>query len=218
MTFTRRASDDHGRARKKASGAAMERGISTVQAMSALLVVAVAFAVLVPTFLRTSPSAGDIDAHANLQVAMIAAKASYEVSQSYAYNGAPLSPLSFAAQGPGFSWITGSCVGNDPDCVSEQVVDVDAPGDGQGLVVAVWSSLTRTCWFGLDLETVPRPLPGDRSGMAFESGPAEAGPRAADSGVVAAGFYFSRSPAGANSCAAAAALSRGGLSWSHQDF
>jgi hypothetical protein len=210
MTPARRAPGDEGRARIKASGAGSERGVSTVQAMSALLVVAVAFAILVPTFLRTAAtSAGDVDARANLQVAMIAAKASYEVQQSYAYNGGPLSTLSFAAQAPEFTWITGSCAGNQADCVSEQGADVDAPGDGQGLVLAVWSSLTKTCWFGVDLETVPRPLPGDHSGLAFEplalSG--------AGSGADNAGFYIAKSPPGIGSCEASEAISSGGLDW-----
>jgi hypothetical protein len=95
-------------------------------------------------------------------------------------------------------------------------VDVDAPGDGQGLVVAVWSSLTRTCWFGVDLESVPRPLPGDRSGMAFESGPAQLATGAVDSGAGDAGVFVARSAAGVGTCTAAGAISPGGLRWSQE--
>jgi hypothetical protein len=211
MALVCRARDDVADAHVKASGLAGEHGVSAVEALWVLLIGAVAVAALVPTFLNTTASsAGDIDARANLQVAMIAAKASYEVSQSYAYNGEPLSTLSFAAQAPEFAWTTGSCVGGGANCASEQVVDVDAPGDGQGLVVAVWSSLTRTCWYGLDLETVPRPLTDDRSGLAFESEPAP--------GVVMAGVYVARSRVGVGNCAAAHAINPGGLSWSTETF
>jgi hypothetical protein len=218
MTLVCRARDDVSTAPVKASRLAGDRGVSAVEVMWVLLIGAVAVAAMVPTFLRTTASVGDIDARANLQVAMIAAKASYEVSQSYAYNGEPLSTLSFAAQAPEFAWTTGSCVGGGASCASEQVVDVDAPGDGQGLVVAVWSSLTRTCWFGLDLETIPRRLSDDRSGVPFESGPAQAALGALDSGVVMAGVYVARSRVGVGTCTAREAISPGGLIWSAQSF
>ncbi len=57
----------------------------------------------------------------------------------------------------------------------------------------------------LDLESVPRPLPGDRSGMAFESGPAQlaTGLRL---GGGDAGVYVARSAAGVGTCTAAAAI------------
>lgn len=200
--------------RNRKNRALGERGVTAVESMWGLLIGAVAVVILVPSFLHTTSSVDDADARANLQVAIIAAKSAYEVVQSYSYDGAPLTTLSFAADAPEFSWETGSCSGKASGCVSYQVVDVDSAGDSQGIVVAVWSPLTRTCWFGVDLETVPRPLMDDHSGLAFESQLAQSVSGSSGSAVAYAGVYTARSPAGTETCAAGSAINPGGLLWS----
>jgi hypothetical protein len=177
---------------------ARHAGTSLVEATWAALIVAVAIVILVPSFLKTSSTSDDVDAKANLQLALISARTSYEVNQSYDYNGAPLSPLSFAAQDAQFDWTTGSCAQRSAGCVSERVVDVYLPGDGQGVVLAVWSSLSNTCWYGLDLETVPHAIAADHDGVAFD-------PSGTQRGVADAGFYEAPAPTGSSSCSAASA-------------
>ncbi len=165
-------------------------------------------AIAMPALLRTSPAANDTDARANLTNAVISARAAYFVGQSYWWEGVVLSPLSFDSQDPGFSWTIGSCAGQSPACVSEQVVDVNSPGDGQGVVIAVWSSVTKTCWYAADLESVPRLLSDDRSGVAFDSSPRSVGPRPT-------GVYYARSESGESSCTAGTVVrSSGPIRWS----
>jgi hypothetical protein len=166
-------------------------------------------AISMPALLHSSPGTDDTGARANLTNAVISAKAAYSDAQSYEWKGAPLSPLSFDSQDTAFSWTTGSCSGESPNCVSEQVVDVNAPGDAQGVVTAVWSSVTRTCWFAVDLESVPRSLAADRSGKAFDPGPDTADLQ------LGSGIYYARSDAGAPTCSAGDTLrSLGAVRWS----
>jgi competence protein ComGC len=188
-------------------GRADVAGRSLVETMWIALIVAVAVVIAVPTFMKSAARTDDVDAKANLRLALVSAKSSYEVNQSYDYDGGPLSTLSFAAQNPQFTWTTGSCEGKAPGCVSEKVVDVYEAGDGQGLVLGVWSNLTGTCWYGADLETVPHAIASDPHGVAFEpSGPV--------GGVANAGFYEAQAPPGSKSCSAASvAAGSVRLSW-----
>ena len=185
-----------------------ERGVATFELVLLVLIGILLLTISMPALLRAAPRANDPGARANLLNAVVAAKAAYFVNQSYAWKGSPLSALSFEAQDPAFSWTTGSCAGESPTCVSEQVVDVNSPGDSQGVVVAVWSSVTKTCWLAADLESVPNVLRDDRSGVAFESRSTIHGSH------LAAGAYYARSEAGASSCSAAiAAVSRSDQHW-----
>ncbi len=191
------------------SRVAGEHGVATFELMLVALIGVLVLAISMPALLRTSPAANDTDAHANLANAVESAKAAYFVGQSYSWEGAALSPLSFDSQDPAFSWTPASCAGRSPACVSEQVVDVRSPGDGQGVVIAVWSSVTRTCWYAADLESVPRSLSEDRSGVPFDSRPGVVGPGPA------AGVYYAKSQAGATSCTARSAVGSSGPSrWS----
>jgi len=176
---------------------ASEEGVSSFELMLVALVVGLLVVIAMPALLRTSPRADNIDAQANLRNALVEARSSYYPTQSYAFNGSPLSPLSFATAAPAFSWTTGSCSSSGPNCVSEQVVDVDMAGDSQGVVLATWSSITRTCWFAVDLESVPKPFGTDRSGVAFDS--------LTKSANSLPGTYFGRSASDATSCAASSA-------------
>ncbi len=191
------------------SRVAGEHGVASFELMLLALIGVLVLGISVPALLRTSPAANDTDARANLANAVDSAKAAYFVGQSYSWKGAALLPLSFDSQDPAFSWTTGSCAGQSPACVSEQVVDVNSPGDGQGVVIAVWSSVTRTCWYAADLQSVPRSLSEDRSGVPFDSQPDVVGPQPA--GVV----YYAKSHAGASSCIARSAVGSSGLTrWS----
>ena len=176
---------------------ANEQGVAAFELMLVALVIGLVVVLVLPALLRTSPRVDNLDAQANLRNAAVGARAAYAPSQSYSYRGLPLSTLSFAASAPAYSWTTGSCSGGvGPDCLSEQVVDVNMPGDSQGVVLATWSSTTRTCWYAVDLETVPRVLASDRSGIAFEAAPNS------DRAVSDVGIYYGRSPAGVSSCSA----------------
>jgi len=201
-----RAGED-GRKRVRACGA---RGAAGPQLVLGglgvfLLIVGVVVA------LHGSPATSDTAARANLANSLVDARAAYDLSQSYSFDGSPLSTLSFDSQDPAFSWTTGSCAGRPANCVSEQVVDVHSPGDSQGVVLATFSSATDTCWYAADLESVPEPLPGDHAGSAFDPGTAGGSRSGRDS--IAEGIYYSRSKPGASVCSAGAALARGGT-WS----
>jgi type II secretory pathway pseudopilin PulG len=204
------ATKDHGKRQSNASDVpvpspgrtargrpvASEQGVAAFELMLVALVVGLLVVIVLPALLRTSPRADNIDAQANLRNAVDGARDAYAPSQSYSYRGLPLSTLSFASSAPAYSWTTGSCADVGPDCLSEQVVDVNMPGDSQGVVLATWSSVTRTCWYAVDLETVPRVLASDRSGIAFEVAPNT------DRSLSGAGIYYGRSPSGASSCSA----------------
>jgi type II secretory pathway pseudopilin PulG len=186
-----------------------EHGVAAFELMLVALIGILILAISMPALLRSPPGANDTGARANLTNAVISAKAAYSVVQSYSWDGSPLSPLSFDTQDPAFSWTTGSCSGQSPSCVSEQVVDVNAPADGQGVVTAVWSSATRTCWFAVDLESVPRALGTDRSGTAFDPARDTVDPE------LGSGILYARSHAGATTCSADDALrAHGTFRWS----
>jgi type II secretory pathway pseudopilin PulG len=175
-----------------------EEGVASFELMLVALVVGLLVVIAMPALLRTSPSADNIDAQANLRNALVEARSAYFPTQSYSFKGLPLSTLSFAAAAPAFLWTTGSCSSSGPDCVSEQVVDVNMTGDSQGVVLATWSSITKTCWFAVDLESVPKPLGSDRAGVTFDS--------VIGSAASLPGTYFGRSATGATSCVASSAV------------
>jgi len=177
-----------------------EHGVSTFESMLVALIGLLVLVISVPSLLRPTPGANDTDARANLTNAIFSAKSAYFVNQSYSWEGSPLSPLSFESADPAFAWTTGSCAGQSPSCVSEQVVDVNGPGDAQGVVLAVWSSIASTCWFAVDLESVPNVLTGDGRGVAFDSG------TGSDGASLVGGVYFARSEAGVSSCSAGTVL------------
>lgn len=178
-----------------------ERGIAAVEMIVVSVIIALLMAYAVPTFLKSPPRTNDIIAKANLMNALIEAKVVYTNAQSYASDGSPYSTISFAGEAPGFSWRTGSCSGQGTNCISERVVDVRSVGDGQGVVLAAWSSSTDTCWYAVDLESVPSAISGDNEGTAFNDG------WNGNGSVTTAGVYFGRSRSGASSCEATSAIS-----------
>jgi hypothetical protein len=178
-----------------------EKGkVSPFELMLVTIVVVILFALALPPLLRVPPQTSNIDANANLMNAVVAARNLYFSYQSYDYENTPYSPLSFAIQAPEFSWNTGSCAGKSTNCMSEAVVDMNSSGDAQGVVLAAWSSVTKTCWYALDAEMLPRAISDDSSGTAFDTGSNGNGTMA-DPGI-----YFGRSPSGVSSCSATDAL------------
>jgi hypothetical protein len=174
-------------------------------------VVAIVVAVGLFVALHVSSDTSDTAARANLANALVDARAAYDLSRSYSFEGSPLSVLSFDSQDAAFSWSTGSCAGKPSNCVSEQVVDVHSPGDSQGVVLATWSSATATCWYAADLESVPESLPQDHDGTAFDLGSSRGSGSAGTPDTE--GIYYARSKPGATTCSAGAALGAG-LEWS----
>jgi hypothetical protein len=177
--------------------ASRQGGGAGIEILLVSLVVALLVAIGAPMLLKTTGSLSSTGAKANLTNAFYEAKSLYENSQSYSVAGAPEPTIAFDAQGPGFDWSTGSCVGQSTNCVSEQVLDVNTPGDAQGLVLATWSASNKTCLYAVDLESVPRPIVADASGLPFES---RSGP------LHTAGLFYATSLAGASSCVAAEAV------------
>ena len=104
----------------------------------------------------TIPGLGSTDdraAQSNLTNALTEVKALYQDAQSYTPNGTPMTVGAVESQAPEFSWTTAACgPASPPNCVSMQVVDASAPGDGQAMVLAVYSQGSGDCWYGLDLE------------------------------------------------------------------
>jgi type IV pilus assembly protein PilA len=171
-----------------------EGGFTLIELMVVLLIIAILLAIAIPTFLGVTNTAGDRAAQSNLTNALTEAKALYQVNQSYSYNGAAYTPGQFTSQAPEFSWTTGTCTGSG-NCISYDVVNVSTVGDGQGLILAAYSSKTSTCWYALDLEAAP----------ATGAGLLETGVPASDkNAMTTAGVFYGRSATGSpqTSCTA----------------
>ena len=140
--------------------------------MVVLLIIAILLAIAIPTFLGVANSAGDRAAQSNLTNALTEAKALYQNSATYA-PGSPavaLTPATFTASAPEFSWTTGGCfTSSQANCVSEQVVDASTAGDGQGVVLAVYSPKTQSCRYAVDLESNPAPFTDAGGSPAYVS-------------------------------------------------
>jgi type IV pilus assembly protein PilA len=170
-----------------------EAGFTLIELMVVLLIIAILLAIAIPTFLGVANSAGDRAAQSNLTNALTEAKAIYQNTASYSPNGTALTTATFTASAPEFSWAqgsgtTGGCDATHANCMSEQVVDVGGLIDGQGLILADYSSKTQSCWYALDLETTPVTLASD-TGVPFQTS------TVAPSGAATAGvFYAEKTP------------------------
>jgi prepilin-type N-terminal cleavage/methylation domain-containing protein len=132
-----------------------EAGFTLIELMVVLLIIAILLAIAIPTFLGVTNSAGDRAAQSNLTNALTEAKALYQVNQSYTTASGSYTAGQFQAQAPEFNWTTGACTSTSNNCVSELPFNVASGNDGQGLVLAVLSSKTNTCWYAFDLEATP---------------------------------------------------------------
>jgi len=167
-----------------------------IELMVVLLIIAILLAIAIPTFLGVANSAGDRAAQSNLTNALTEAKAIYQGSAEYATtSGSTVTVLpvgTFTASAPEFSWLqgntttTGGCSASTAaNCVSEQVVDASMAADSQGLILAVYSPKTHTCWYATDLESTPATIATDTGYTAFIGAHTE-------TGAAAPGVYYAK--------------------------
>ena len=174
-------------------GEAAEAGFTLIELMVVLLIIAILLAIAIPTFLGVANSAGDRAAQSNLTNALTEAKALYQNAATYSPSNVAMLPSAFSSSAPEFSWTNGGCNATNPNCVSEQVVDAGAITDGQGLILAVYSSKTQSCWYSLDLESTPAALVGDTTatppGVPFKTA------AIVPTGASTAGVFYARKKA-----------------------
>jgi type IV pilus assembly protein PilA len=169
---------------------AAEAGFTLIELMVVLLIIAILLAIAIPTFLGVANSAGDRAAQSNLTNALTEAKALYQNAATYSPSNVAMTPATFSSSAPEFSWTTAGCGATNPNCVSEQVVDAGAITDGQGLILAVYSPKTQSCWYAIDLESTPVALTGDTTatppGVPFKTS------TITPSGASTAGVFYAR--------------------------
>jgi type IV pilus assembly protein PilA len=174
-----------------------------IELMVVLLIIAILLAIAIPTFLGVTNTAGDRAAQSNLTNALTEAKALYQVSQTYSPTTGAYTSTEFASQAPEFAW-QGTACSSQTNCISFDVVNAAAAGDGQGLILAAYSAKTTTCWYLVDLESAP--VSGLNGGI--ESGGTN------KNAMVAAGVFYGKSKTGATNCLASTALDpTGGAAW-----
>jgi hypothetical protein len=110
-------------------------------------------------------AADDRAAQSNLVNALTEALALYQTSQSFcevscAGGVTPMTLAAIQSSAPEFTWSNGAVTSGDG--VSIQPVDVTTPGgSGDGVILAVMSKNTNTCWYAVDLESPPVPAFAD---------------------------------------------------------
>jgi len=167
----------------------------------------------IPTLFGVSGSGNDQAAQANLTNALTEAKALYQSSQSYSPDRTAMTIGTFSSSAPEFAWTNGACTGATPaNCVSMQVVDASSVGDGQGIILAVYSPTTQNCWYAVDLESPASSFTDTAPAMAFvTTGQVPTG--ASTPGV----FYAKKSPSTVPSastyCSAHWAATHGAFNW-----
>ena len=179
-----------------------EAGFTLIELMVVLLIIAILLAIAIPTFLGVTNSASDRAAQSNLTNAVTEAKTLYQVSTTYTVAAGP-----FHSQAPEFTWGANSnCAAATAtqNCVSFETVDAAQANDSQGIILAVWSAKTTTCWFAVDLEATPAPITGDTPGTAFDQG--------GDNSVTTAGVFYGQISKPAT-CSASLAVDPGTATW-----
>jgi len=182
------------RAAEMGEAEAAEGGFTLIELMVVLLIIAILLAIAIPTFLGVTNTAGDRAAQSNLTNALTEGKALYQVDQAYSASGATYTSGQFLSQAPEFTWTTGACTSGTANCVSFDVVNVSVANDGQGLVLAAYSSKTSTCWYALDLESAP---------ASFAGGIVSGG--ANKNAMTTAGVFYGKSPTNTTTCTASTA-------------
>jgi prepilin-type N-terminal cleavage/methylation domain-containing protein len=199
-----------------------EAGFTLIELMVVLLIIAILLAIAIPTFLGVANSAGDRAAQSNLTNALTEAKALYQNAATYSPANVAMTTGTFSSSAPEFSWAqgtgtTGGCSASPTNCISEQVVDAGALTDGQGIILAAYSSKTQSCWYALDLESTPIALTSD-TGVAFINGTTDV-PTTTQTGGWTAGVFYAQkksttaSPVTASNCNANWAASQTHFGW-----
>jgi type IV pilus assembly protein PilA len=194
------------RAAELGDGEGLEEGFTLIELMVVLLIIAILLAIAIPTFLGVTSSASDRASQSNLTNALTEAKAIFQNSSSYGTNAAALT--AFQASAPEFTWGTGACTTNS-NCISEQVVDVSAAGDGEGLTLATWSSKDSTCWYALDLEATPASQAAETSPLIAYWTPAN--PAAAP--ATTAGVFYAKLVNSSANCSGNYAATHANFTW-----
>jgi len=170
-------------------GEGLEEGFTLIELMVVLLIIAILLAIAIPTFLGVTSSASDRAAQSNLTNALTEAKAVFQNGSTY--NG--ITAAIFQSSAPEFSWVAGgtNCASTSTNCISAQVLDLDATSDGLGVLLAAYSPKDTTCWYAVDLEATPAVnITAGAGDSAF--GTATTLP----SGATTAGVYYAELSAG----------------------
>lgn len=177
-----------------------ERGFTLVELLVVLLVIGILLAIGIPTFLSTLATAQDRATESNLTNAVLDASTFYIDSlQSFA----SVTPAALSSADPEFDWVTSACTAAKApsNCMSEEVVDVAAASDSQGIILATYSSHTATCWYAVVLEVTPAAIKTDSGGTAFTK-------KAPTAPATKAGtFYATQHVSGSTTCKASDASS-----------
>jgi prepilin-type N-terminal cleavage/methylation domain-containing protein len=191
----------------------LDEGFTLIELMVVLLIIAILLAIAIPTFLGVANSAGDRAAQSNLTNALTEAKAIYQNAATYSPSATPLTTATFSGSAPEFNWVQGAgagggCASSPANCVSEQVIDAGAITDGQGVILAVYSPKTQSCWYAVDLESTPVVLAAD-TGVPFKA----AG--IAPTGATTAGVFYAQKKTSvtATNCNANWAATRAVFAW-----
>jgi type IV pilus assembly protein PilA len=179
-----------------------EAGFTLIELMVVLLIIAILLAIAIPTFLGVTNNASDRAAQSNLTNAVTEAKTLYEIGSTYTTAAA-----AYSSQAPEFTWGANSnCAAATAtqNCVSFEDVDAAQANDSQGIILAVWSAKTTTCWFAVDLEATPAPITGDTPGTSFDQG--------GDSTEANAGVYYGKISKPAT-CSASLAVNPTAATW-----
>ncbi len=191
---------------------AAQAGFTLIELMVVLLIIAILLAIAIPTFLGVANSAGDRAAQSNLTNGLTEAKALYQTAATYSPSGTAMTIATFSSSAPEFSWTTGGCDATHANCLSEQVVDASAVGDGQGLILAAYSSKTQSCWYSLDLESTPSSFTDTAPAVAFmTSGVVPT----STAGTFTAGVFYAqkKNAVSATNCNASWAATQGAFGW-----
>jgi prepilin-type N-terminal cleavage/methylation domain-containing protein len=178
---------------------AAEAGFTLIELMVVLLIIAILLAIAIPTFLGVANSAGDRAAQSNLTNGLTEAKALYQNGATYAPVVPPaaavaMTPAQFSASAPEFSWVNSGCfTATNANCISEQVVDASVAGDGQGVILAVYSPKTQSCWYAVDLESSPLALTDSGGSPAYVS---FTGTGHVQTGATTAGVFYAQKKTG----------------------
>jgi type IV pilus assembly protein PilA len=192
-----------------------EDGFTLIELMVVLLIIAILLAIAIPTFLGTTNSASIRSAQSNLTNALVEAKSAYQNGATYSPGGTPVTPATLASSAAEFSWVTGGCgTGAPANCISEQVVDVASNTDGQGIVLAAFSSKDHSCWYAADVTASPGALSGDTGVPFVAGGVAPTYPKGGSTTVDRAGvFYAKKAGADDTTCNANWAATRAAFNW-----
>jgi len=177
---------------------AHEGGFTLIELMVVLLIIAILLAIAIPTFLAVTGTAKDRSAQSTATNALTNSVAYYQNAQTFDANsttatsqgsGAGTTVAALVAAEPSFNWVAGTTActnGNNPPCVSVQPVDVTGTNDGQGIILAVYST-TGTCWWTASLQANPVQLA--TATTSFESAASGAG---SETGATQAGTYYAK--------------------------